>query len=143
MPENGGVQVLPVQWRQKIDFGKKRKPEAAKAAMADEEAAGDDKQRAEDQLADIEDIQLEGRNLKFNGKVMTINKDMIATVAWSSVRIRLRLPTRSDPAPVAYPIKAWRADARKAAKEKVRRPEEKRGASTEVTKAARKYRTKA
>ncbi|KAJ3197069.1 hypothetical protein HK101_006254 [Irineochytrium annulatum] len=60
MPENGGVQVLPVQWRQKIDFGKKKKPEAAKAAMADEEAAGDDKQRAEDQLAEIEDIQLEG-----------------------------------------------------------------------------------
>lgn len=53
MPDHGGVQVLPVQWRQKIQFGLARKPKAA--GSKDKEAEDEDERETT-----LEDITLEG-----------------------------------------------------------------------------------
>ncbi|KAJ3157363.1 hypothetical protein HDU89_002777 [Geranomyces variabilis] len=69
MPEDGGVQILPVQWRQKIKFGLARQGTAAAAAAAASSSSsaseGKNKDEAEadaaaEMEATLEDITLEG-----------------------------------------------------------------------------------
>ncbi|KAI9328713.1 hypothetical protein BDR26DRAFT_939779 [Obelidium mucronatum] len=64
MPEHGGVQVLPVQWRQKIEFGKRRDPKAKEETLglSEEEKKAREEAEAErkEQEVHVDDITLEG-----------------------------------------------------------------------------------
>ncbi|KAJ3009489.1 hypothetical protein HKX48_007915 [Thoreauomyces humboldtii] len=53
MPDHGGVQILPVQWRQKIQFGMARKPKT-------EEEKNKEPPSLQDLEATLDDITLEG-----------------------------------------------------------------------------------
>ncbi|KAJ3120065.1 hypothetical protein HK100_012951 [Physocladia obscura] len=66
MPEHGGVQVLPVQWRQKLEFGKRREKGSSKttstaAVDAEEQKTLEDEiARIKEQEIHVDDITLEG-----------------------------------------------------------------------------------
>ncbi|ORY41365.1 hypothetical protein BCR33DRAFT_852345 [Rhizoclosmatium globosum] len=62
MPEHGGVQVLPVQWRQKIEFGKRKDPKKSNTPQTDAEKKAEEEEEArrKEQEVHIDDITLEG-----------------------------------------------------------------------------------
>ncbi|KAJ3150475.1 hypothetical protein HDU86_006648 [Geranomyces michiganensis] len=69
MPEDGGVQILPVQWRQKIKFGLARQGTAAAAAAAAPSSSSSSDSKGKDEAeadaaaemeATLDDITLEG-----------------------------------------------------------------------------------
>ncbi|KAJ3014793.1 UNVERIFIED_CONTAM: hypothetical protein HDU68_000127 [Siphonaria sp. JEL0065] len=65
MPEHGGIQVLPVQWRQKIDFGKRREGKKKRAGLegqSEEEKKAEEEDEAlrKEQEVHIDEITLDG-----------------------------------------------------------------------------------
>ncbi|KAI8621229.1 DDHD domain-containing protein [Chytriomyces sp. MP71] len=62
MPPLGGVQVLPVQWRQKIEFGKRRDPHAKKGSLTaeEEEEIRAELEAAREKEVHLDEITLEG-----------------------------------------------------------------------------------
>jgi hypothetical protein len=65
MPAEGGVQVLPVQWRQKIDFGKRKKEATPKKAETEgsgkaSKSAEEGEEATNELIPNLEDITLEG-----------------------------------------------------------------------------------
>ncbi|KAJ3116980.1 hypothetical protein HK100_000917 [Physocladia obscura] len=60
MPEHGGVQVLPVQWRQKLEFGKRREKSITATDVEEQKALDDEVTRIKEPEIHVDDITLEG-----------------------------------------------------------------------------------
>ncbi|KAJ3328982.1 hypothetical protein HDU76_008890 [Blyttiomyces sp. JEL0837] len=60
IPDHGGIQVLPVQWRQKIEFGRKKKDQTSGDAKGKSGKDDGSDPPNFDWIASLEDITLEG-----------------------------------------------------------------------------------